>query len=134
MTIKQDLLFLLMLVLLVFSGRVHSAEMLTLTWDPNTDEVTGYRVYTQPSPASPMPATLTQIAEVLNIPGNKTSTGRMVYKVSTIDLKWDDTNSLCFRLTAYNIAGMSGYSEAVCTTKKLNTPTGLTIKIMAGGT
>ena len=131
MTIKQDLLFLLMLVLLVFSGRAHSAPVnWTLHWDPNADGTTdGYIVFI----GNTIDTTTIEFRRVLHNNSNKDANG----KIHTVFNPSELTNTaidVCFRLKAYNAVGESGFSEALCGKKPVvpKIPTGLVIT--SGGT
>ena len=130
MTIKQDLLFLLVLVLLVFSGRAHSVPAdWTLKWNPNVDPVDGYIVFI----GNTIDTTTIEFRRVLHNDSNKDANG----KIHTVFNPSELTNTaidVCFRLKAYNAVGESGFSEALCGKKPVvpKIPTGLVIT--SGGT
>jgi len=85
-------------------------EVLELAWNRNLDLVTGYRVYF----GNDITAT-TQTREVLELPETDPAT-RISTKFNVAnDLGAVPGQELCFRLTAFNDSGMSGYSRAVCT-------------------
>jgi len=77
--------------------------ILSLAWDPNADQVDGYRVY---------------------FGGSATTADNVISDTVTpaadfdaqVDLSLQAGDTACFRLKAYNSAGDSGFSDAVCTT------------------
>lgn len=85
---------------------------LHLSWNPNplADKVQGYRVYLG---ATETGAT-NKIADL-----SVTDTGFDASAPAVTFSAWDDIGAkageaVCFRVTAYNEVGMSGYSEAAC--------------------
>ena len=78
-------------------------KMLALAWYSNPGNILGYIVYYGTSPAS-----ATNIA-------SETS-GTSVKYYTQLDLGLDPGDSVCFRLKAFNLAGLSGFSGAACMT------------------
>jgi hypothetical protein len=80
------------------------AVILKLSWDANTDQVNGYRVYSGSTKAT---------ADTL-ISGDITATTATFNAAKDLSLSTGD--SVCFRLKAFNNVGESGFSAGVCTT------------------
>lgn len=84
--------------------------LLTLTWNPNPDEVLGYAVYFGPSAGN-----ATQLVSELSlVPGLLDPLAPSVQYHLGNDLGLTQGDSVCFRLKAYNTAGYSDYSAAAC--------------------
>ena len=87
--------------------------MLQLTWDPNpvVDKVRGYRVYfgVTASDATTMVADLSVAGA-----GFDASAPAATFDASDKKIDAKAGQAVCFRVTAYNEAGMSDYSEAAC--------------------
>ncbi|MBI3899615.1 MAG: hypothetical protein HY308_15160 [Gammaproteobacteria bacterium] len=88
--------------------------LLQLSWQPNTDVIAGYRVYSGPTVAG----ATTQESD-LTVTGNPNFNSRAplvtYYAARDLNLKTGDT--VCFRLRAYNAANvLSAYSQATCGT------------------
>ena len=76
-------------------------KLLALAWYSNPGDILGYIVYYGSTPES-----ATTIA-------SETSTTSVKYYVNT-DLGLNPGDSVCFRLKAFNLAGLSAYSGAAC--------------------
>lgn len=87
-----------------------SDVLLTLTWNPNPDEVLGYAVYFGPSAeyAVQLASELPLASGLLN-----PESPRVQYYLGG-DLGLAQGDSVCFRLKAYNEDGYSAYSPAAC--------------------
>jgi len=98
-----------------------------LSWNPNKDAVIGYVVYhgTTPSTATKQLATVPHPADA--------AATKVSYTIDDSAIGWVNGTQACFRLKAYDEFAMSGYSSAVCASKKLLTvPTGLKLGVSSG--
>ncbi len=108
-----------LLALLVACGGAGSSpqnnnapEALNLAWLPHPDEtVAGYIVYYGPNID-----TVTQVASNLSVGSpNFNPQAPAVQYNAEIDLRLQPGDTVCFRLKAYNVDGLSDYSPGVCT-------------------
>lgn len=108
---------------------------LELRWDKNSaSEVDGYRIFTHPLPKDTPTEAVKFGQDVLNTSKNAKKVGgkqMMFVKFTDAQIKQINPDAgVCFRLKAFNTIGKSGFSSAVCTSKKKTAPpkpTGLTI-------
>ncbi len=84
---------------------------LTLRWDPSSGEVAGYRIFygTAPEAATTLLSDLPLLASNLRPEAPAAN-----FPVAELGFARGEMG--CFRVKAYNAAGESGYSEAVCGT------------------
>ena len=96
------------------SGAVASARVLSLSWDPNpaTDGVAGYIVYRGPSAVN----ATQQVTDLSVSSGVIDPNAPAVTYNAGLDLGLSLGAQVCFRLKAYNTAGISDYSVAACAT------------------
>lgn len=86
--------------------------ILTLSWDPSTGVVSGYRVY-----AGPAPDEVSQLVRSLVLADGVIDPSTPASSFDTAsDLGVQVGDPLCFRVKAYNDAGESEFSEPICTT------------------
>lgn len=78
-----------------------SDKMLALAWYSNPGDILGYIVYYGSSP------------EAATVIASETSGTSVVYSTK-LDLGLDPGDSVCFRLKAFNFAGLSDFSGAAC--------------------
>lgn len=86
--------------------------LITLSWDPNPDDILGYAVYYGPTEDS-----ANQLASVLPITSGQYNPAAPSIQYALVDdlyvmLNQDDT--ICFRLKAYNGTGFSEFSKSAC--------------------
>ena len=83
---------------------------ISLSWQPNTDPIKGYLVYYGPTEqaVATLAVQMSLASNTFDIqtPGITFNAGR--------DLGLQHGDSVCFRLRAYNDAGMSDWSPAAC--------------------
>jgi len=84
--------------------RDFNATQVNLEWNPSPDTVTGYRIHVSEGLAT---STAKFGADVIH------PTVKVIYKVA--DLPTYPSKNICFRLRAFNTAGVSEFSSAVCT-------------------
>lgn len=89
-----------------------SSSLVKLQWNKNIDKVDGYLVYFGNDITTP--------DEIRDVP-NPTADVDVVTEFTIASLNLSVGQKGCFRLTAYNDVGRSGYSKAVCTTHTLIT-------------
>jgi hypothetical protein len=96
------------------SGTTASGRVLLLSWDPNpaTDGVAGYIVY---AGSSAVNATQ-QVTDLSVSSGVIDPNAPAVSFNAGFDLGLNLGAQVCFRLKAYNTAGLSDYSVAACAT------------------
>jgi hypothetical protein len=97
----------------VACGSCADGVPITLSWLSNnpTEVVLGYRLYLAPTED---PDTMEQVDEiVVTDPGFDPAAPRRVYDAWN-DLRLELGDNACFRLTAYNEAGESDFSNAAC--------------------
>ena len=79
-----------------------AVAQLTVSWQPNIDEVLGYRLYYGPTGDA-----------ATALVGETTTTSMTVDPINDLGLSAGDM--VCFRTKAYNDQGDSAYSDATCT-------------------
>ncbi len=82
----------------------------TLSWDANPGQVLGYVVYS----ASRKNATFTEFRTIDLESNNIDPDAPMIQYDPITDLNYQDGDSICFKVRAYNSDGLSGLSQAVC--------------------
>lgn len=94
------------------SGTAATDTVISLAWQPNADTITGYLVYYGPSANA-----VSTLAVQLAIAGNSFNplAPQATFNAGR-DLGLHHGESICFRLRAYNGAGMSDWSAAACGT------------------
>jgi hypothetical protein len=87
---------------------------ITLAWDANAPEdmVVGYRVYLGPSEDA---TTMVMVDDVAVTTLEDAANPTVTYD-AWLDFMLSYGDQACFRLTAYNTAGESGFSNAACKT------------------
>lgn len=88
---------------------------LNVTWDPNADSVSGYRVYGGPDAAS---ATTLLRDITLGSLVNPSLPATVFSATSDLSLSWGE--NYCFVVRAYNAIGVSAQSTAKCISMPLN--------------
>lgn len=85
---------------------------ITLAWDPNPAQVSGYRIYSGPSADMVTDQILDLPVDGQSINPNAPTVG--INAESDLGLRADGQNNVCFAVEAYNDLGTSDPSSTVC--------------------
>jgi hypothetical protein len=89
-----------------------NGSSVSLSWSPNPEAVTGYKVFIGPT----VDTATTMVSDLLVSSGNFNQLAPSVTYNAWNDLNLNKGEIVCFRLKAYNSAGESGFSSAACGT------------------
>lgn len=93
----------------ILASQGQDSSRWTLHWNPNTDYVVGYKVYFGDSPET----ATTEVATVRRKQLSNPLDPKLTFD-AVVDLKLEPGQRGCFRVKAYNEAGASEFSDAVC--------------------
>jgi hypothetical protein len=84
---------------------------MTLSWDPNPDTITGYKVFRGPTVDN---STMQLVSDFPLNSGLIDHTAPSVQYRASADLGLTAGEQVCFRVKAYNNETISGFSQARC--------------------